>query len=353
MRPRFLIYVSILAFAIFAIIYWLRPVTQPTIAEPTHESGQPATNTAAVKSAAQSRVVARQTNSTAENTAQNKTWNELTVEEKNAAIRKMLEAQNKPIEVWGKVVDQDDAPLSGVKVQAAFGHFVWPREQYPNGTVSQLELLTDANGQFHIQDNAATSVGVVLQKDGYEQESLKGNAYALGTGGGSQVNPLTLKMWSTNTHQKLITGGNHFHITPDGRTYFINLTDGTISESESGDLKVWIQFTNQVVRGQLYDWSAGINVINGGLLEGTNLDFDSMFVAPTDGYVPSFQLTGQIKGGQSGNIGDRYFYLTLKNGQKYGRMEIEMIAPYNLSIGIPGMIRLSYAINPSGSRTLR
>lgn len=38
-----------------------------------------------------------------------------------------------------------------------------------------------------------------------------------------------------------------------------------VSEHESGDLKVWVQYTNQVVQGRLYDWSAGIEVINGGL----------------------------------------------------------------------------------------
>lgn len=349
MRPRFLIGLVVIASAILTVIFWLRPMKQITIARLTHESIHPATNAPAVKNSTQSSVAAPQTNSTADS-AQIKSANELTVEEKNAQIRAALEAQNKPIEVWGKVVDQDGAPLSGVTVQAEIGHFVWPPEQYPNGVSSNLKLFTDASGQFHIQDNSATSVGVILQKNGYEQESLKGNGYALGGGGGSRANPIILKMWSTNTHQVLITGESHFHIVPDGRPYFINLTNGTISESEDGDLKVWINYTNQPVRGQLSDWSARVEVVNGGLQETNSED---MFVAPIDGYVPSFQLKGQIKGGQRGNIGDRHFYIMLKNGREYGKIEIEMIAPYNLSMGIPAMILLSYAINPSGSRILR
>ena len=76
-----------------------------------------------------------------------------------------------------------------------------------------------------------------------------------------------------------------------------------------------------------------------------------MYQAPTDGYIPSFQLKQQIKGGQSGEIGDRLFYLKLKNGQEYGQMAIDLYAPWNSQI--PGMIRLSYSINPSGSRILR
>ena len=76
-----------------------------------------------------------------------------------------------------------------------------------------------------------------------------------------------------------------------------------------------------------------------------------MYVAPEDGYVPSFEHSGQIKGGQRGEIGNRYFYLRLKDEKEYEKMSINLFAPYNNKI--PGMIRLSYAINPSGSRILR
>lgn len=337
------------AFVLLIAIFWLlrggeKPKLGLAIAAPS-------TNAPAPNKSNEPNVIASQTNTeTNDTTFSESRLKPTTLEEANAKIRQTLEAQNKPIEVWGKVVDQDGASLSGVKVQAAFGHFVWPPEQYPNGVTSGLELLTDANGQFHIQDNSATGVGVVLQKNGYEQESPKGSGYALGSGGGTKDNPVVLRMWGTNILQKLVAGGNHFHIVPDGRPYFINLTDGTISESEGGDLKVWIQYTNQVVRSQLYDWSAGINAINGGLLEETNLDFDSMFVAPKDGYMPSFHFDQQILGGQSGSTGGK-FYLMLKNGQEYGRMQFDLIAPYDARI--PGLIRFSYAINPSGSRILR
>ena len=131
--------------------------------------------------------------------------------------------------------------------------------------------------------------------------------------------------------------------------YFINLTDDKISEAASdSDVMVWVRYTNQIVRGELYDWSAQINVINGGLQQSGSY---SMFSAPNDGYAPSFNLQQQIKGGQRGEIGERRFFLRLKNGQEYGRMIINLIAPFDDQT--PGLIRLSYAINPSGSRILK
>ena len=172
--------------------------------------------------------------------------------------------------------------------------------------------------------------------------------HTFGASSGSIENPVVFKMWSTNIHEQLITGNKSFEIVPDGRPYFINLADDTISESEGGELKVWIQYTNQPVRGQIYDWSAEIDVINGGLLES---DSYSMFSAPADGYVPSFVWKNQIKGGQRGSIGERRFYLKLKDGQEFGQMSIGLYAPFNNQT--PGLIRLSYGINPSGSRILR
>jgi len=80
-------------------------------------------------------------------------------------------------------------------------------------------------------------------------------------------------------------------------------------------------------------------VINGGLQPG---DSYSMFSAPTDGYVPSFSLQRKIRGGGRGSIGDKKFYVMLKNGKVFGRIQIDLVAPFN--VGIPGLIRLSYVI---------
>jgi hypothetical protein len=41
----------------------------------------------------------------------------------------------------------------------------------------------------------------------------------------------------------------------------------------------------------------------------------------------------------------------LKNGKVFGRMTIDLYAYYNAQV--PGLVRIRYAINPSGSRVLR
>jgi hypothetical protein len=268
-------------------------------------------------------------------------------QERVELLRRALEGKNSPIDFYGQVIDQNSNALSGAKINVSIRH--WELSENAQSRVIRLEKETDLSGRFEI--NGATGDAFDLgniQKEGYELEPNTKRGF--GTSGGSFENPVIFKMWSTNIHEQLITGQKSFHIEPDGRAYFINLTDGTIAESGEGDLKVWIKYPDQVVRGQTYDWLSEIAAVNGGLLEETD-PYSSMFTAPTDGYTSTFQYNQQIKGGQSGSTGTHRFYVMLKNGQEYGSITIELNAPYNNQI--PGLIRIQYDINPSGSRILR
>jgi hypothetical protein len=171
-----------------------------------------------------------------------------------------------------------------------------------------------------------------------------------GPSSGTPDTPVIFKMWSTNIHERLIIGHKSFEIVPDGRPYLIDLTKGAIAESGVGDLRVWIKYPLQAVHGETNDWSCQIDALNGGLLENPDLT-DSMYLAPKEGYTTSFQLHQQLRGGQRGSSGQRRFYVRLANGLEYGRIEIELHAPFNNQT--PGLVSITHAINPSGSRVLR
>lgn len=341
MRPRFVIFISIVLLAILVLILWKwkRPA-MPALS--TVKNVQ--TTNQAVSSTAQN---ASQTTPLANlPTSQPMVVGHKTETPEEA--RKEIESANVPVEFYGRFIDQDSNGLPGVDIKVVVRHWILadPVSQLAGSKDIPLEQKSDADGYFKLSSATGDAFDITsIQKDGYERES---GQRGFGAIGGSFANPIIFKMWSTNIHEKLITGKYAFQIVPDGRPYFINLTDGKISESGTGDLKVWIQYTNQIKDSQLHDWSAGIDVINGGLQ--TTTDY-AMWMAPSDGYVPSYTNAGQIKGYQTGDTQERRFYLQLKNGQEYGQMSIELIAPYNN--GIPSMVRLSYAINPSGSRVLK
>ena len=353
MKPRFIIFILILAMVILAVLLWHRPVQSPTgaVTQPeatVQASNAPMAQTASMNVTNQSAPAGINPPPAASSNEKSThpITNKMGMEE---MLKKLVQSANVPIEFYGRVIDQDSNALSGAKIKIGILHLTLPNPLVPEfGSKNiQLEQISDANGRFEFHGETGEGFGVVITKDGYDAEP--GSRGFGGGTSGSYENPVIFKMWSTNIHEKLITGEKTFEILPDGRLHVIDLVQGTIAEAGEGDLKVWIQYTNQVTRGQLYDWSAGIEVMNGGLLEeprGT-----VMYSAPTDGYTSSFQLKQQIKGGQSGEIGDRSFYLLLNNGKEYGRMDINLYAAYGYLH--PGLIRLSYAINPSGSRILR
>lgn len=345
MRPRFAVFILVIVAAMVTLVLWRRPIQHGTIPLSPQISDQ-STNPPVgnVRVASQNVPNAPPAVTPPANQKSSGAINPRSPE----GFKQYIQSQNAPIEFYGKVIDQDSNPVPGAKISIGIRHWTMPDPVVllAGSKTINLEQISDVNGRFEFHGATGDGFGVGITKDGYELEQ---NKYGSGPTAGSSDEPVIFKMWSTNIHEKLITGGKSFDIVPDGRPYFVNLTDDTISESGEGDLKVWIQYTNQIVPGQLYDWSARIEVINGGLLEkplGT-----AMFEAPPDGYVPAFQLSGQIKGGQRGDTGERQFYLKLKNDQEYGQMSIGLYAPFNDQT--PGLIRLSYAINPSGSRILR
>jgi len=357
MRPRVLIIISVFLVALLAILLLHRTASRDA-GTGLHGEVATATNTNVAVPVANGSTVPPLSisNSGATGTLDS---NQLALD-RQYKIQNIINSKNVAISFFGAVVDQNDQPIAGVRVTLSARHnaYVIPgsAEALAYSAMSPADLdkmlnpktetTTDAAGRFSWTGETGDAVRIEnIYKEGFDAEPGTRN---FGAVSGSYGSPVIFKMWSTNVHEQLITGEKRFQIVPDGRAYFISLTDGTIAESGNGDLKVWIKYPEQTVRGQLYDWSCEIDAINGGIQEQSSGTV--MYLAPSDGYVPSFQLQQQIKGGQSGETGERQFFLKL-NGTEYGQMTIDLYAPYNDQI--PGMIRLSYAINPSGSRILR
>jgi hypothetical protein len=212
------------------------------------------------------------------------------------------------------------------------------------------ETETAANGRFEIRDLSGHSLTILdLKKNGYEPEFLRSDYGEYGPQSGSVNDPIVFRMWSTNLHQPLITGEKSFSIIPDGRSYGIDLLKGTIAEGQQGDLVVKVKRPESVKHGQRYDWSCELAVPAGGLCEHSHY---AMFTAPETGYTNLFGFQQEASAnGWGDETGDKRFYLKLRNGQIYGRVTIGLFAYYNAQT--PGLVRCSYAINPSGSRLLR
>ncbi|HKW28520.1 MAG TPA: hypothetical protein VJT54_04230 [Verrucomicrobiae bacterium] len=345
MRPKVLLFIgSVIALVLALLIFWQQRQSD-TSPKNEAQNGQVAPAISNVPA------ILKETNNSpyanvSSSASQLSVVNDRT---KTNKIREFMESQNKPIEFYGQVVDQDGRPLAGASVKGEALHVkvIAPTAWGDEDQVIPIEKETDPMGRFEIQGISGRAVELEsVQKNGYEAEPVK---RAWGTTEGTFEIPVIFKMWSTNIHEQLITGEKKFSIIPDGRLYVIDLTKGAIAEFGTGDLKVWIKRPEQVTYGQRYDWSCEVDVVNGGLIE--EPVGSVMYVAPTEGYVSSFQFEQKIDSGWGDSTGAKPFYVILNNGREYARITIELYAYYNDQI--PGLIRLSYAINPSGSRILK
>jgi len=345
MRPRFLAVLLVVVIVTLLFAWWLRPSRRSLDLQSTTHSNQTDNDTNGNTMPVFVTQPSHQTPVPPVALVPGVAISQSGSQNRLGLLQQALAANNSPVDFYGKAIDQDSNDLSGVKINFYIRH--WELTQHSDSIPIRLQRESGPDGRFEIHGVSGDAISVEsIGKDGYELEPMQNT---FGPASGGFINPVIFKMWNTNIHEQLITGDKPFHIVPDGRPYFINLADDSISESGSGDLKLWLKF-DAPKPNYLYDWSCKVEVMNGGLLEQDDLN-DSMYLAPTAGYTPSFQLQQQIKGGQHGSTGSKRFYINLNNGQTYGRIQIELMAYYNNEI--PGMIRLSYAINPSGSRILR
>ena len=266
-------------------------------------------------------------------------------------VRKSTEAANLPVAFYGMVVDQDSNALQNVTVDLAV--FEERVDSYPehNERIRDLKRLAGADGRFEVVGSGLKGRIIevsMLTKEGYEQEFPGRFCGMFGTQSTSFDNPAVLRMWSTNLHDQLITGDKTFNLIPDGRHYAIDLVRGTITEGKEGDLVAWIRRPESVQRGERFDWSCELAVPAGGLLESQS---QAMFIAPEGGFTNLFAFEEQANSNGPGCFQDKRFYVQLRNGQVYGRIVISLYP--NFSRTKSGLVQLSYAVNPSGSRLLR
>ncbi len=269
-----------------------------------------------------------------------------------SGVKSLINSLNVPIDFYGRVIDQNSNGLPGVRIVALVQHqlALGIRAFQLAATNLVVERITGPDGTFEISGVSGSGFDLdSIDKEGFEAEPTR---RGFGAQEGSFENPIIFKMWPTNLHEPLRTGTKPFHIEPDGRAYVIDLEHGVLKESGPGNLRIWGRRPTPIAYGKRYDWSCEIDGIDGTSLAKEPDLGASMYEAPERGYTGSFKFEEPATvNGWGDSTGVQRFYVKLENGQEYGRISIEVYAYYNGHI--PGLLRLSYVINPSGSRILR
>jgi len=243
-----------------------------------------------------------------------------------------------PVSFYGRVVDENGQPIPQANVKFGLN------DTSIRGT-SEYYTQSDASGLFSLTGVKGKFLGVHITKEEYYQSRLENNTFDYA--GGNNIfnpdrnNPVVFRLHKGGEKVALIKKEFEVHIKV-GEAVTIDLLTGK-TNSPNSQLQVELLENEPFRRKIKGTWSMRVSAIDGGIQFQTE---EFPFLAPESGYRPSIDLGPDSekpptwKG--SGYYGGA-FYLQTHNG--YANVKIQ---------AIPGnsYFRLSYYLNPSGSRNL-
>jgi hypothetical protein len=286
-------------------------------------------------------------------TLPNDTAKAAATDKKQALLQQVANEQNVQINFYGKVVDQGNNPIVGVKVKMRVRHWDVSLVGPPNAQAQMisLEAETGIDGGFHFNQATGDSLSIeYLKKEDYE---LSDKTYLHSApSNGSFDNPVIYKMWKKGTPANLVVFDKDTRIPYDGSPVVFDLLAGTKSTGELsiGDLRVTLRRDPQLRplgSKEKYDWWASIEVLGGGAIKSEE---EFMHQAPESGYEPSIKIR-KLKTEANWSPNQKVsFYLKSREGQCYGRVTVDFRT--DSSRETTGFTVTS-ALNPSGSRNLQ
>jgi len=269
------------------------------------------------------------------------------------------------ITFYGRIIDQYNMPVSGASV------FYIGTNAYLSAGGGRGQVMSDENGYFEIDTEGAS-----LELGGIGHPEIDGVYHMIGSSRKRDASFVSyddpqgrhpnwrnytkkesaylIRAWRLGEYEGSVSGNESLRIDSDGSIYTLNLDKSKremniVKGEGKGQFRISCQRRHMESNRDYGDWSLSLSPINGGLLETDDL---YMNIAPESGYQPSFKV--DMKKEQSDykhTLENKRFYFKTNNGQEYGSMVVQFQPFYSVSRDICN-IRMTYKINPTGSRNL-
>lgn len=267
-----------------------------------------------------------------------------------------IEGSNQPIDFWGKVLDQDDRPVTGVRVRFSYsiehGTMLavrWGAQENRGGNVT-----TDAAGNFYIGGIRGHVLEIEsLIKEGYfstKRDVLNYDYYGSTSQGRfkpSQSAPILFAMIDETAVKDIAKYGyeldTSFHLIGDGAPVRWNLR----AERPDPNGELQLTFRREPLflsnSGERSKWELKIELVGGGIIATSPADV--IYRAPENGYLTfiDYPKTEQKRGYR-----ERAFYFRTSANQ-YGLMHLEL---HPDDKGESARLYIQSWLNSSGGRLL-
>jgi hypothetical protein len=278
-----------------------------------------------------------------------------------AKVIKLQEAELRPINFVGRVIDQNGDPVVNAKAAVVISGNYFASGDAGNGMVA-----TNSDGYFVINNLKGVSLGIYdFEKYGYqintktkiggppgEEEAANPHFYdfkehsnALLWSDYTHEHPYVIKAWKVSKYSEVNTlkNGDHkiYKFIPNGKDHVINL----LSPSESGLDGTTGSHLITSVKAIDTEWNFRVAAVNGGVQEALDSYTN---VAPEEGYKDHIEYSFKTvnKNSVQNELEKTYYF---KSGKTYGVVTL-LVRPYHRD---EASIRTDhYVINLEGGREL-
>lgn len=253
----------------------------------------------------------------------------------------MKEEWEKPIEYYGKVIDENSNSVADASIKLTWSGM---KDNVKTNTVT---IKSDIDGFFSLHEKTGWCLNVLVKKEGYyaSKNGYKCFIYSnrIDKHVPDALNPVIFVLRKQGTPEPLVALNRNYVIPRDGTPTSIDLVSGKKSTEDNGNFVVqcWTHDAGKK-SGEKYDWECLITIPGGGLVS-TEEEF--AFLAPEQGYVPTIKISMPASSPFWSGHGKLKFYYRLTDG-RYGIMKFEMAA------GGGHFCILNSCLNPTGSRNL-
>jgi len=269
-------------------------------------------------------------------------------------LDKIAPILQRSLSFYGKVVDEQNRPVSAAKVR-----FSLMNNPSPNGSGTSGETESNQDGRFVI-NGRGMGIYVEVSKEGYYQVPAQNGK--LGSSGGfrnhenladterglpPEDNPAVFVLRKVGESVALVHVGPRSIIVPkNGAPTNVDVSTGQVVASGKGLLRVEVWTQNQGMnpnKGEHYDWRCRLTIPGGGIIDRSG-EFD--FEAPAAGYLSTVELAQSATTDQWTPSMAKQFFVRLPD-DRYARI--------NFQIATNGdhFIMLESFLNPTpGNRNL-
>jgi hypothetical protein len=225
-----------------------------------------------------------------------------------------------PIEFYGKLVDQFNAPVAGATVVFGWTTVVGPRPD------PELRVLTDSDGRFELKNIQGKRLGVQVSKDGYlsTRDWTKSFEYAAFFEGIFHIpdpnKPVIFRLQKLLGAEPTYVYRVHTTAKANGASLRLSVEKGAFDSA--GEFEFSSRLVERGPKGPEY--TVTVQARNGASLAPTTEEFP--FLAPEMGYQPTLTLHRTPDDSNYQLTDDLKFYARLADGRfAYVGMEITVV----------------------------